>query len=132
MDFRHICGFPISYFFIFLMLGMEPRVLCMLHNIPNPCFILTQSLVKLLSFKTQFKFPFNLEVCFLFPSSLSFPPSQIQLPVLWAIPWLFPLSKAHLKLCFVLSFLGLDYKDPLLLIPGTLIIINKAAHTLGS
>lgn len=53
----------ISYFFIFVMLGMEPRVSCMLHNIPNPCFILIQNLVKfLLSFKTQFKFPFNLEV----------------------------------------------------------------------
>lgn len=70
--------------------------------------------------------------CFLFPSPLSFPHSQIQLPVLWAIPWLFPLPKAHFKLCFARSFMGLDCKDPLSLIPGTPITINKAAYTLGS
>lgn len=63
--------------FIFVMLRIEPRVLCMLGNIHSQCFMLTQNLAKLpLSFKTWFKFHFNLTKCFLFLSSLSYPPVE--------------------------------------------------------
>lgn len=131
MELRQVCGFPISVLFLFVMLGVEPRLLCVLHNMPSSCFILTQSLVQLLlPFQTQFRFPFNLallSVSFL----TSFSTGPIQPCVLWSTPGLFPLSKSHIKLCF-LPFWGLDCKDPVSLIPVTPIIINKAVHTFGS